>query len=165
VMTPRLKSHQLEMPSSFDLGSFDLILFQLMTPRLKSHQLAPASLFVVAVVVVVGGAKFVAAAHADKEGNADFGDVVPTSQAVARGAMAAVVALGGAAVAVDNDIDVAIVVVDNGDAIAVAVAARVHAVLVALAVAVCSSAGDSTGDSTGDSRMVALQRTGRRGSG
>jgi hypothetical protein len=109
----------------------------------------------------VAAAEFVVDAHADKEGNADVGDVVPTSQVVARGAMAAVVAVGGAAVAVDNDIDVAIGVVDNGDAIAVAVAARVHAVLVALAVAVCGS----TGDSTGDSRMVALQRTGRRGSG
>jgi hypothetical protein len=113
------------------------------------------------VVVVVGGAKFVAAAHGDKEGNANVGDVVPTAQVVARGFMAAVVAVGGTAVAVDNDVDVAIVVVDNGDAIAVAVAARVHAVLVALAVAVCGS----TGDSTGDSRMVALQWTGRRGSG
>jgi hypothetical protein len=99
--------------------------------------------------------KFVTAAHADKEGNADVGDVVPTAQVVARGAMAA--AVGGAAVAVDNDVDVAIVVVDNGNAIAVTVAARVHAVIVALAVAVCGS--------TGDSRMVALQRTGRRGSG
>jgi hypothetical protein len=117
--------------------------------------------FFVAIVVVVGDTKFVAAAHADKEGNADVGDVVPTAQAVARGVMADVVAVGGAAVAVYNDVDVDIVVVDNGDAIAVAVAARVHDVLVALAVAVCGS----TGDSTGDSRMVALQRTGRGGSG
>jgi hypothetical protein len=91
----------------------------------------------------VAAAKFVAAAHADKEGNADVGDDVPTAQVVARG-----------------DVDADIVVVDNGDAIAVAIAARVHAVLVALAVAVCGS----TGDSTGDSKMVALQRTGRRGS-
>jgi hypothetical protein len=75
--------------------------------------------------------------------------------------MAAVVAVGGAAAAVDNDGDVAIVVVDNGDTIAVAVAAGVHAVIVVLAVDVCGS----TGDSTGDSRMVALQRTGGRGSG
>jgi hypothetical protein len=60
-----------------------------------------------------------------------------------------------------GDVDVAIVVVDNGDTITVAVAARVHAVLVALAVAVCGSKWDSTGDS----RMVALQRTGRRRSG
>jgi hypothetical protein len=125
------------------------------------------------VVVVVCGAKFVAAtefvvaaefvaaAHNDKEGNAYVGDIVPTAQVVARGAMAAVVAVGGAEVAVDNDVDVAIVVVDNGDANAVAVAARVHSVLAALDVAVCGS----TGDSAGDSRMVALQRTGRRGSG
>jgi hypothetical protein len=89
--------------------------------------IASLDYFCVAVVVggdnvVVGGAKFVAAAHADKEGNADAGmvdvnptdhDVVPTAQVVARGAMADVVAVGGAAVAVDNDVDVAIVVVDN----------------------------------------------------
>jgi hypothetical protein len=129
--------------------------------------------FASVVVVVVGSAKFVAAAksmaaakfivaaHADKEGNADAGDVVPTAQVVARGVMAAVVAVGGAAVAVDNDVDVAIVVVDNGDMIDVAVAARAHAVLVALDVAVCGL----TGDSTGDSRMVALQSTSRGGSG
>jgi hypothetical protein len=117
--------------------------------------------FVVAVVVVVGGANFVVAAHADKEGNANVGDVVPTSQVVARGTMAAVVAVGGTASAVDNDVDVVIVVVDNGDAIAVAVAAHIHAVRVALAVAVCGS----TGDSTWDSKMVALQRTGRGGPG
>jgi hypothetical protein len=117
--------------------------------------------FFVAVVVVLGGAKFVAAAHADKEGNANVGNVVPTSQVVARGSMVDVVGVGGAAVAVYNDIDVAIVVVDNGDTIAFAVAARVHAVLVALDVAVCGS----TGVSTGESRMVALERTGRGGSG
>jgi hypothetical protein len=72
------------------------------------------------------------------------GDVVPTAQVVTRGG-------------VDDDI----VVVDNGNAIAVAVAARVHAVLVALAIAVCGSKGDSTEDS----RMVSLQRTGRHRSG
>jgi hypothetical protein len=115
---------------------------------------------VVAAEFVVA-ARFVAAAYADKEGNADVGDVVTTSQVVARGAMAAVVAVGGATVAVDNDVDVTLVVVDNGDAIAVDVAAHVHAVIVAVAVAVCGS----TGNSTGDSRIVALQRTGRRGSG
>jgi hypothetical protein len=65
-------------------------------------------------VVVVGGAKFVAAARADKEGNADVGDVVPTAQVVIRGTMTAVAAVGGAAVTIDNDVDVAIVVVDNG---------------------------------------------------
>jgi hypothetical protein len=98
----------------------------------------------VAAAEFVETAKFVAAARADKEGNADVRDVVPTAQVVTRG-----------------DADVDIVVVHNGDAIAVAVAARVHAVLVALAVAVCGLKGDSTEDS----RMVALQRTGRRWSG
>jgi hypothetical protein len=71
--------------------------------------------------------------------------------------MATGVVVGGAAVAVYNDVDVDIVVVDKGYAIAVAVTAQVHAVLVAVAVDV--------GNSTGDSRMVALQRTGRGGSG
>jgi hypothetical protein len=141
-------------------------------PVVMALAVAIASLdhvFVAVVVggenVVVGGAKFVAAAHADKEGNADVGlvdvnptyhDIVPTAQVVTRGAMADVVVVGGTAVAVDNDVDVDIVVVGNGDAIAVAVAARVHVVLVALDVAVCGS--------TGDSRMVALQMTSRGGS-
>jgi hypothetical protein len=158
----------------FRLGIFRLGLLQLDIVPTDDSSLEESSagacttFFVdVDVFVVVGGAKFVAAAefvaaaHADKEGNANVGDIVPTAQVVARGAMTAVVAVGGAVVAVYYDVDVAIVVVDNGDAIAVAVAARVHSVLAALAVAVCGS----TGDSTGDSRMVALQRTGRRGSG
>jgi hypothetical protein len=51
----------------------------------------------------VAAAEFVAATHADKEGNADVGDVVPTAQVVARGAMAAVVVVGGTAVSVDNE--------------------------------------------------------------
>jgi hypothetical protein len=143
------------------------------SPVVMALMVAIASLdhvFVAVVIggdnVVVGSAKFVATAHADKERNADVGlvdvnptdhDVVPRAKVVAMGAMATVVVAGGSAVAVDDDVDVDIVVLDNGDAIAVAVAARVHAVLVALAVAV--------GGSTGDSRMVALQRTGRSGSG
>jgi hypothetical protein len=61
-----------------------------------------AAEFVEAAEFVVA-AKFVAAAHADKEGNTDVGYVVPTAQVVARCAMAAVVAVGGAAVAVDNE--------------------------------------------------------------
>jgi hypothetical protein len=104
----------------------------------EAAELVDAAKFV-ATAKSVAAAKFFATAHADKEGNADVGDYVPTAQVVARG-----------------DVDFDSVVVDNGDAIAVAVAARVHAVLVALAVAVCGS--------TGDSRMLVLQRTGRRGS-
>jgi hypothetical protein len=109
----------------------------------RTNLIVAATKFV-AAAEFAEAAKFVVAACIDKEGNADVGDVFPTAQVVTRGY-----------------VDVAIVVVDNGDAIAVAVAARVHAVLVALAVAVCGSKGDSTGDS----RMVALQRTGRRRSG